>query len=188
MMSETGGLTCARHPREETYIRCAACGAPICSRCAVQTPVGYKCKDCGTSKLVGLHTLSVLQALAVVGVGLVGGGLGGLFLGGIGFFGIWISLIYGRFLGSLELKVSGGKSGTLLDVLTGGSVVLGGIGPRAYWAYQLWHATSQMRQAGPSAIGHFSFGLFALYPLVIVIVIAGAAVSRLRMAWSYWGF
>jgi tetratricopeptide (TPR) repeat protein len=39
-------LYCANHPTVETMLRCNRCGKPICTRCAVQTPVGYRCKQC----------------------------------------------------------------------------------------------------------------------------------------------
>ena len=39
-------LYCANHPNTETLLRCNRCGKPICSRCAVRTPVGYRCKEC----------------------------------------------------------------------------------------------------------------------------------------------
>ena len=43
-MGET--LHCANHPSAETYLRCNKCDKPICTRCAVRTPVGYRCKEC----------------------------------------------------------------------------------------------------------------------------------------------
>jgi hypothetical protein len=39
-------LYCVNHPTTETYLRCNKCGQPICPKCAVQTPVGYRCRDC----------------------------------------------------------------------------------------------------------------------------------------------
>lgn len=43
-VSET--LFCANHPQVATSLRCNKCGKPICAKCAVRTPVGYRCKDC----------------------------------------------------------------------------------------------------------------------------------------------
>src|SRR5260221_10401960 len=37
---------CAVHPTIETSLRCNKCGRYMCSRCAVRTPVGYRCKEC----------------------------------------------------------------------------------------------------------------------------------------------
>ena len=39
-------LYCVNHPNTETYLRCNKCGKPICPRCSVRTPVGYRCRDC----------------------------------------------------------------------------------------------------------------------------------------------
>lgn len=39
-------LRCINHPNVETYLRCARCEAPICSRCAVPIEVGYICPAC----------------------------------------------------------------------------------------------------------------------------------------------
>ncbi len=39
-------LYCVNHPKVETYLRCNKCGRPICVKCAVRTPVGYRCRDC----------------------------------------------------------------------------------------------------------------------------------------------
>lgn len=43
-MTET--LFCYRHPERETGLRCVSCGNPICAKCAIHTPTGYRCPDC----------------------------------------------------------------------------------------------------------------------------------------------
>jgi hypothetical protein len=37
---------CANHPETETTLRCNRCEKPICPKCAVLTPTGYKCREC----------------------------------------------------------------------------------------------------------------------------------------------
>jgi len=39
-------LFCVHHPGRETHLRCNLCDSPICPKCAVQTPVGFRCKAC----------------------------------------------------------------------------------------------------------------------------------------------
>ena len=39
-------VTCANHPGVETSLRCNQCNKPICPRCAVHTPTGYRCREC----------------------------------------------------------------------------------------------------------------------------------------------
>lgn len=47
MMTESfAPLYCTNHPAEETSLRCNRCEKPICAKCAVQTPTGYRCKSC----------------------------------------------------------------------------------------------------------------------------------------------
>ena len=49
-MSEPATLYCAYHPNTETLLRCNKCEKPICPKCAVQTPVGFRCKECVRSQ------------------------------------------------------------------------------------------------------------------------------------------
>ena len=37
---------CEVHPDRETALRCNKCGRLMCVECAVQTPVGYRCRQC----------------------------------------------------------------------------------------------------------------------------------------------
>ena len=39
-------LYCANHPDTETGLRCNRCEKPICAKCAVRTPTGYRCREC----------------------------------------------------------------------------------------------------------------------------------------------
>lgn len=44
--SDGNFLFCVNHPRVPTLLRCNKCNRPVCARCLVLTPVGYRCKDC----------------------------------------------------------------------------------------------------------------------------------------------
>jgi hypothetical protein len=69
-------MYCANHPGVETSLRCNKCGKPICARCAIRTPTGYRCKECvrGQRKifdtalwydyLLGFLTAAILGFLA----------------------------------------------------------------------------------------------------------------------------
>jgi hypothetical protein len=46
-MTETPEIIyCANHPNTETTLRCNRCGKPICAKCAISTPTGYRCNEC----------------------------------------------------------------------------------------------------------------------------------------------
>lgn len=46
MIDGSAPTYCANHPGVETSLRCNKCGKPICARCAIRTPTGYRCKEC----------------------------------------------------------------------------------------------------------------------------------------------
>jgi hypothetical protein len=46
MTVEAPKMYCANHPNVETSLRCNKCEKPICARCAILTPTGYRCKEC----------------------------------------------------------------------------------------------------------------------------------------------
>ena len=52
MMIESSTPTyCANHPGVETSLRCNKCGKPICAKCAIRMPTGYRCKECVRGQL-----------------------------------------------------------------------------------------------------------------------------------------
>lgn len=46
MSSPPPTLFCANHPQTETTLRCNRCEKPICIKCAILTPTGYRYKEC----------------------------------------------------------------------------------------------------------------------------------------------
>ena len=176
-MTVNEGYSCPKHPREVTYLRCAACNTPICDKCAVLSPVGYKCRACGVGPRHARLAPSLLQVAAVTLIGLAAGALGGLVLGRIGFFGLWLAFLYGRFVGGIMLKASGEKSGTVMEVFSVLSILAGGLAPRAAGV------TMGLRAASVRLL----LASVNIYGLLILIIIAVAVVSRLRWSWSYRG-
>ena len=94
---DDGVLYCANHPDVQTVLRCNRCGKPICTRCAVQTPVGYRCKQCVGQQQAVFFTGGVLDYVI--------GGVIGLALGGVASYlmtllGAWFfALILGPTIG-----------------------------------------------------------------------------------------
>jgi hypothetical protein len=97
----TGPVPCADHPDVETRLRCSRCGKPICPRCAVRTPVGMRCPDCGGTR--SSVAASPTQTLVAAGAGLAVAAAAGI---GWGFFpewGFYWALLLG--FGSVETMV-----------------------------------------------------------------------------------
>lgn len=97
MIDSPAPVYCANHPGVETSLRCNNCGKPICAKCAIHTPTGYRCAECvrGQQKifntavwydyLLGIVTAGILGFLASLLASLVSG---------LSFIG-WILIVVG---------------------------------------------------------------------------------------------
>lgn len=117
---------CARHPKRETALTCAACGTPICPDCMVVTPVGMKCRSCGSNANSALTKVPAPRFMLAFAVSMIAG-VGAWVLSGIGLFAIFLGTMYGYFAGGIILKASGMKRGRKLEIGAGVGVVLGAI-------------------------------------------------------------
>ncbi len=88
-------LTCANHPDRETGLRCNRCGKPICSRCAVQTAVGYRCRECVRGQQAVFETAGKADYLIASVVAAVGIGLGAGVLSFLSFWGLLVAPVVG---------------------------------------------------------------------------------------------
>lgn len=132
-MTET--LYCANHPTRETMLRCNRCEKPICNKCAVHTPTGYRCKECVNAQKKKFDTAEWYDYVVGVGGSAFLSLIASLIIAALSFmagFFIWfiafaiaggaanlISRIIKRFLG-------GRRSNTLFALSTVG-VVLGAL-------------------------------------------------------------
>ena len=159
---DDGPLTCANHPNVETMLRCNRCGKPICTRCAVQTPVGYRCKECVGQQQAAFYTGGAADYAI--------GGVIGLVLGGIASYlitmlGAWFfALILGPTIGiaiaeAVRLAVRRRRSKYLWLAVAAGMVV---------------GAVPALLRALLYPWSLLSLGLFLVLAL-------GAAVARLRL-------
>jgi tetratricopeptide (TPR) repeat protein len=158
---DDGVLTCANHPNVETMLRCNRCGKPICTRCAVQTPVGYRCKECVGQQQAVFYSGGAFDYVI--------GGVIALLLGGIASYlmtllGAWFfALILGPTIGIgiaelVRLAVRRRRS-KYLWLVVGAGLVLGSLPAMLLALVSLW--------------GLLTLGLF-------LVLAVGAAAARLR--------
>lgn len=126
-------MTCYRHPKIETSLRCSRCEKPICADCAVLTPVGYRCRECGKERSA---TRSLAPKQLVPGV-IVGFGVpfGAGYLATVvplGFFLLFLGAIVGSAVGQLLRKVIGMKSSPMLAVVSIAGYFLGAFATPVY--------------------------------------------------------
>jgi hypothetical protein len=97
MIEPTTPMYCANHPTVETSLRCNKCGKPICAKCAVRTPTGYRCKECVRGQLKIFDTArwyDYLLGSAIAGIlGFLASLLATL-VSRVGFIG-WIVIVIG---------------------------------------------------------------------------------------------
>lgn len=119
---------CAQHPERETGLRCNRCERYMCPACAVQTPVGYRCRECvrahedrffsGTSAdyILGFAISAIGAALAQLLAGL----LPLLFL-------ILLAVPLGGVIATLALQLSGRRRGRWSGSVAAAGVVAGSL-------------------------------------------------------------
>jgi len=99
-------LFCANHPDTETTLRCNRCEKPICPRCAVLTPTGYRCKDCVRGQQRIFETaLWYDYPLAILIAGLLGF-LGSLIVRYIGFFALFLGPVIGTAIAEVVRRIT----------------------------------------------------------------------------------
>lgn len=118
---------CSFHRGVETEVRCAECERYICPKDMVETPVGYKCRQCARPARSQYVTVRPRQLAGGIGMGLLAGVAGGFILGlvGLGFF--FFALAWGALVGEAVRRGSGGHRGPMMATVAGVSVVLGGL-------------------------------------------------------------
>ena len=89
---------CYRHPETETSLRCNKCNKYICPRCAVRTPVGFRCPDCIREQenkyYSGGNVDYVIAAVIAFPLSLIVAAIFTLIIGRIGFFFLNIILAF----------------------------------------------------------------------------------------------
>jgi hypothetical protein len=88
-------LYCANHPTVETSLRCNNCDKPICPKCAVLTPTGYRCKECVHNQQKIFDTAQWYDYPLAIVIGGVLSFLGSQVVSYVGFFTLFLAPLAG---------------------------------------------------------------------------------------------
>jgi len=122
---DPGPLYCYRHPKSETYVRCGRCDQPICPKCAVQGPVGFRCRQCGLVKSATISSFTPQQLALGLGLPIGGGAILGYLGGQVGFYSIFIAFFAGAFLAEAFVRFVGMKRGPIVRAMLYGGLAVG---------------------------------------------------------------
>lgn len=86
---------CTYHPDVRTRLRCSKCGTPICPRCSVSTPVGFRCPDCAGVRGLPTYETPVAMLIKATVVGAVIGSAIGVLWGYYPSWQFYLALLLG---------------------------------------------------------------------------------------------
>jgi hypothetical protein len=94
----TDSFYCANHPETETMLRCNRCEKPICTKCAVLTDTGYRCKECLRGQQKVFETAEAIDYPIAFFVAAALSFIGGLIAPRLSFFVILLAPIAGTII------------------------------------------------------------------------------------------
>lgn len=163
--------TCRWHPKVETPLHCYQCDAPICTKCARRTPVGYICPDCYSGRKRRFEQSRPADYVVAAVVAVVGGGAASL-LSVLGWFVIFLSPLAGGLISEVVWRLVGRRYGQHLWWIVAGGILLG-TAPILLGALLLG--------LGGLIEGSIWGAVSLLWPVVHTVLAVGSAVARLRM-------
>jgi hypothetical protein len=178
-LTEPPPLYCYRHPDRETWVRCGRCDQPICTRCAMQGPVGLRCRTCGKPSRDALASLKPNQIAAGLAVT---GGLGavvGYFGTQFGFFMIVVGFFAGTIIAEALDRTIGIKRGPRILALAITGIVVGGLLGSSLSLLSLWRDLglfAEMAAAAGEAYPAPAIDVFLLQYVPSVLISIGATV------------
>ena len=174
----TEPMHCVNHPDVETYLRCNKCGQPICPKCVVQTPVGYRCRDCvNAQQRVFYADFRPVHYLVAAAVALPLALVAGWLIPSLGWFAIFLGPLVGGGIAEAAHWAIQRRRGRYTWLVVCGCIAVGVL-PKLL----LTLLTFIGPVVDPTAAGYYiTSGLMGLLWAVVYLVAAvGAAYARLR--------
>ena len=137
---DDNALFCANHPTVETMLRCNRCSKPICTRCAVQTPVGYRCKECVGRQQAVFYSGGPLDYVVAGIISLVLGGVASYLMTLLGawFFALILGPAVGIGIAELVRLAVRRRRSKYLWIVVGAGIVVGSLPALLLGLFSLW--------------------------------------------------
>ncbi len=173
-------LYCINHPTVETRLRCNRCNAPICPKCAVRTPVGFRCPQCVKGQQAVFYTATTGDNLIAAVVSLPLAVVAGFIMNYLGwFFAIFLGPLIGGLIAEAVYRATGRRRGQAIKWIVGACLVAGALaGPTLSILYIYLFAPRAMGYMASSPLA--LVGLLFRANVVYIILAVGTAWARLR--------
>ena len=170
-------IYCSNHPKIETLIRCSKCLIPICTKCAVRTPVGLRCAQCARVGRSPLYAVEPQHYAIGAVVGFAVSLLAGAVMPQAGlFFTLFLAVPVGGLIAEAVVRSIHGKRGRPVQIIAAVCIPLGALlGPWLWVAITAGSFASLPRN--PLA---YLASLMNINSLLYSVLAVGAAVARLR--------
>jgi len=167
---------CYRHPSVETGLRCNRCERPICSRCAIHTETGYRCRECIRGQQKIFDTATWYDFPVAIGLAILLSVIGSLVTTVLGFFIVLLAPLAGIGISEVVRIALHHRRNRALFKLVGVAVFVGGM---LTAIPSLFLAISAIVSGGASLAlaGTYLFSL--LWPLLYAILAASSCYYRL---------
>jgi len=174
----TEPLHCVNHPDVETYLRCNKCGRPICTKCAVLTPVGYRCQDCvNAQQKVFYADFRPVHYLIAAVVALPLALIAGWLVPSLGWFAIILGPLAGAGIAEAARWAIRQRRGQYTWLVVCGCIVVGALPQLLFILFTFVGPVLDPTEAGY----YITSGLMRLLWCVVYLVAAvGVAYARLR--------
>ncbi len=162
MSEQPPSYTCFYHPNTETSLRCSTCEKPICPKCAILTPTGYRCKDCVRGQQKIFETTLWYDYVTTSAIAIVLSFIGSQFIPRLWFFAIILSPIAGTIIAEICRAVVQKRRSKRLYQLIAISTALGS------FPYLLISFFFALNSIGSGSFGGLiSLALQALYSFLV---------------------
>jgi hypothetical protein len=130
-------LTCFYHPTRTTTLHCNRCGKAICTRCAVKTPVGYRCKECIKEQQAGFYSAQWFDYLLAAVVALPLAAVASYIIYSIGWLTIFVAPFAGVVIAEAVRLVTRRRRGRWMALVVAACIVAGSLPGALVWLTRL---------------------------------------------------
>jgi MFS family permease len=172
-------MYCANHPHVETRLRCNKCGKPICTKCAIRTPVGFRCPQCLHEQQAVFYTATPLDYGIAVIVALALAVVAGAIMSHLGwFFAIFLGPVIGGLIAEVVRQATRRRRGRWIPLVVLICIVAGAVIPLVPAFLSL---SAILPALSPSDFWNVILSTFLSRVNIVYVVLAAiSAYARLR--------